>query len=615
MPRTLRSMAHPITTCEWEPFAINMEALSSLTRTSLDLEDNFIGTAETLINQYRGYSKSESEINRVKNESKRRCIDAKGIIDFAYSKINESTSICFKISDAIYQGNRLYINITSNNAELKNMAIDLVQSYYAGVVIKWGDRIISNADYELSSAIGNQIVSRDNNFFNLRIRIIPSLNMKVIKNYLEKLYNNCNREYLNVCGECKAKFMSNNNVRSIDNDLPICNQCLSRMDRVLTSDMKLAVVSNIRKAYKKIGLKDVVFNGCIIPATSAASDALPYTCKRCNIKCDYLHTDGCCSDCNNSEWRRTMHNIDNVTGPIELDSVLDNDFLYGFEVEMESNGRVSFNKKNLDIINNLCSIEHDGSLSNGIEITTPPITGKNGEDLLNGVYSDLRGLGFIPKKTCGAHVHISYPKLTEELYPRLYFTLKNIENLIFGLVPSHRKKNRYSYKLDLNDKSKNLEILDQKSFDKMYYSRDAISDPEIDRIKGYRRPSCRYYWANFHSLYYRGTFENRLLEADSTAETSILWARLNSDIIKWVCSDKFSKDKIISVCKDDNLDSLIKLLEIIGNNNMDFWVKRFKEYCGKTCNESNREHPVSMNNGRLTAADNGELVWYVNPWI
>lgn len=67
-------------------------------------------------------------------------------------------------------------------------------------------------------------------------------------------------------------------------------------------------------------------------------------------------------------------------------------------------------------INNAIGITEDGSLnSGGVEIVTPRLSGITGENLIKDISSRLQKLHFTVDNSCGMHIHIDIPEITNKV--------------------------------------------------------------------------------------------------------------------------------------------------------------------------------------------------------
>ncbi len=245
----------------------------------------------------------------------------------------------------------------------------------------------------------------------------------------------------------------------------------------------------------------------------------------------------------------------------------DNNYTYGFEIEREQTRKLTTDDADaMKTIKDFTYFTYDGSLRNGIEVVTLPFTGLKGERLFKKTFDVLDSCKLKGEETCGLHCHVSpididkLEKLkTDKYLKRLYRLCFFIESSLADIT-GDRINNRYCKSLRKLLSPKKAR---QVPFDVLFYNQLGSSTDvrtiksEMEALKENAKygkeeghPSCRYHWINFHSLFYRGTLENRLCPANVTYKQALAWARLTSTIIDIaLLSDYrwYSKAKQLSV--------------------------------------------------------------------
>lgn len=135
---------------------------------------------------------------------------------------------------------------------------------------------------------------------------------------------------------------------------------------------------------------------------------------------------------------------------------------FGVELEM-----VNENMKNLiglsKDLDTSFGVSTDGSIRGtyGIEIQTPVLSGKVGEDTLKQVLTTCKKREFFTNGSCGLHVHLGGEDYLSSLKVQNYLTWKDFVNY-FGTNHKNWASGRFSYLYFHSGKSANLELKDGK---------------------------------------------------------------------------------------------------------------------------------------------------------
>lgn len=182
-----------------------------------------------------------------------------------------------------------------------------------------------------------------------------------------------------------------------------------------------------------------------------------------------------------------------------------------------------------------CGITHDGSLTNGIEVTTPPAKGRTLARLVTKVMDTLAEHGYDKDHTCGLHTHIDLRdhKGDFKFMSHLFNALISVEDILFAMQTESRHSNSYS--IPMRNSYKFFDMYGQKSgdFDYTYYRQPKTFDGHysMEREKERKYAGNRYMAFNFHSVFFRGSLECRLHEGTVNPEDALLWIDLLQAII------------------------------------------------------------------------------------
>lgn len=209
-------------------------------------------------------------------------------------------------------------------------------------------------------------------------------------------------ECVQTCDRCDSMETVNDIFHTVDGDSIWCEACTDRR----------AYFCDSCNEYNSCGTSYVYdrgadwCEGCLESA---------YWCE----ECDQYTADGCdsCSDDTDDSGNRVIHDYQYRPDPIFHSTKPDERLFFGIEIEVEAKVSKSasalhaYQLENVD----LAYLKNDGSLNNGFEIVTHPMSHdfyKNNADELWSVVEALRSQDDIKVKswdttTCGLHIHIS----------------------------------------------------------------------------------------------------------------------------------------------------------------------------------------------------------------
>jgi len=116
---------------------------------------------------------------------------------------------------------------------------------------------------------------------------------------------------------------------------------------------------------------------------------------------------------------------------------------FGVELEAEFGANPSGDIIN-DLIPSQCGVTEDGSLNNGVEVQTPPLTGKVGEEFVKDTCREMRSVTEA-QRTCGTHIHLEAEdyKNNPVAFSYLWYFVYCIEPIILAMLPKSRHNSTY----------------------------------------------------------------------------------------------------------------------------------------------------------------------------
>lgn len=288
-------------------------------------------------------------------------------------------------------------------------------------------------------------------------------------------------------------------------------------------------------------------------------------------------------------WRNPVLNFEGDPGTHRL--AMGKRFV-GMEIEVE-------NGSNFELPDDFGIVE-DGSLSNGVEVLSPPARGSALVEKITSIMATLKGAGWEATSSCGLHVHLdARDKRRDKRYLSRLFALGfAIEDVLFSLQESERHENSYS--IPLRKHYSLLEVRGPKSADFEYiYEKTNKSDRRhlnADRLSKYG--GQRYHGFNFHSVFHRGTLECRIHEGTTDAVRILHWAEILQAVLD-KAEKRISYNELIKVMKIEDrpkkIDAVGRLLRL-NDESMDYlhnqarprlvqipWYltkeERYKAYC------------------------------------
>jgi hypothetical protein len=182
------------------------------------------------------------------------------------------------------------------------------------------------------------------------------------------------------------------------------------------------------------------------------------------------------------------------------------------------------------------SIGYDGSVNSYIydyepfEIKTAPAKGKKFAEQIKDFCDVLKNGNAEINKSCGLHVHVDARDYEGNDLLKAVRVWSKVEGKLLTLVSESRLNNDYCkpYRDDLN-------IIDLKNLPENWMHLSKIIydyGVDTDSLKEHDGGD-RYRSLNFHSFFFRRTFENRMAESTLDANKIIKWGRLNAQIFDY----------------------------------------------------------------------------------
>lgn len=173
----------------------------------------------------------------------------------------------------------------------------------------------------------------------------------------------------------------------------------------------------------------------------------------------------------------------------------------------------------------------DGSIS-GLEYHSGIVLGKSGIDRItsgcNYLMSENGGEEPIDR-SCGYHLHINCQDFSEEQMTRFARFAYHYQPFFFMLVRKRRNSCGYSYILP--DEFKDISNIADHLYRDSYVRRDNHGH------------HMRYYWANIHSYYYRGSVEIRLHHGVVKPTKVLNWIELMLKCVEYGVKEEWENNK------------------------------------------------------------------------
>jgi hypothetical protein len=187
------------------------------------------------------------------------------------------------------------------------------------------------------------------------------------------------------------------------------------------------------------------------------------------------------------------------------------------------------------VLPSACGVTEDGSLSNGIEVTTPPAKGEKLVSLVMEVMNTLNENGYVAEHSCGLHTHIDLRDYVgnRKFLSHLFNAFYAVEDILFAMQTERRHASTYSYPMRQNFDFFHFHGKHSGDFDYRYYGMEKSVEGKyrMDSEKARKYASNRYNAFNFHSVYFRGSLEVRLHEGTVDPNRALFWIDLLQSIV------------------------------------------------------------------------------------
>ena len=211
--------------------------------------------------------------------------------------------------------------------------------------------------------------------------------------------------------------------------------------------------------------------------------------------------------------------------------------------------------------------------SNGVEYVSIDLpNNKEGYKIVEQFCKGLKKAGHTIDRKAGFHAHIGvcYGKeLTLESLQKMMIGYVKMEKLFFKMMPKSRQLNPFSLPMSKDISIKDI-LLQKKALDLAgYYYEKSFKNWSHDTMNS-KYVDKRYYYANFHSLFYRGTLELRLHSGTLNPKKVINWVKIHRCFIDWLMDNNTTID-IVKAINDK------KFMTIIGKDLAEYVVERISK--------------------------------------
>lgn len=363
------------------------------------------------------------------------------------------------------------------------------------------------------------------------------------------------------CFKCKKRFDKKEELTHIEYSYGIdkkrnhhvCEKCLEKYYFKCCNCNKTYLIGDIRKKQSTSNLQ-IYCSTCYREIFTSCDDC---GCEVLRREAEVVYDDEdddeytYCQNCYNSYRERTRESS-RWNNPITFQkskTFKENESkrYIGVEIEAERKAKSTIEILKKDCFDYTCC-KHDGSLSNGDEITLNPT---NGDLLYKRIREVCKGLqegNYIASKRCGLHIHIDTRGLTKEQIRNIFLCYGIFERYFFEMVEPARRTNQYCYpvegKLDLNKIMSN-------------FIEYVTCQTEHDR----------YYWANVTRAFEgRNSLEIRLHQGTLNPEEIIKWIKIHLRLFEWALNSdvkrvinlKNSVKSFFNIINDKKLINYIK---------------------------------------------------------
>lgn len=249
-----------------------------------------------------------------------------------------------------------------------------------------------------------------------------------------------------------------------------------------------------------------------------------------------------------------------------------------------------------------CGITTDGSvqpdkdeIQSGLEIQTPKLAGKKGEECIRRTISCLHSVEAVVNDTCGLHIHLDGKGIllpTRREYPlallQLWKTHLIFEDVMLSFLPFQRRSNDFCRLMAASFKISEVDMCET-IFDveKLWYKVTTHRDIRANKTHHYH--SSRYFGVNLHSLLGQGHLEIRYHSGTTNGRKILEWANLHCILMDACATKKMTFDFFKEAQTTTNLRQKTDLLfDKIGmsESSKQYFYRRQKKFSDKKNDES-----------------------------
>lgn len=500
--------------------------------------------------------------------------------------------------------------VRRNSQGLTRRNIDPISSFSFSNTPSF-DRIISMADRGRSSSFARHAANRErpDHYTSRQNSRAERTNQEYRRNEeknKEKYVNEIIRlnkllpaseHFTNVCSFCLSGVNSNKKEYSVYNGEIVCKVCSNTVFRPC-GDCRVPCLRS-----------DLVETGKGLLVCDACTKKYTFTCDMCECigEDSYKKTskegDARCTQCA-SDYKNLTEAYDmedeseiftrsystrklaKFCSP-QLGTYVKSKRLFGVELECfyenEDTAAAVLNKQPyaLGVSGDGTIADNNGESDYGIELQTPKLQGKNGEEFLFQLSSKIIEAGFGVNKTCGMHVHLDskdYLKNVDAAKSLMAFYVV-FEDVILSLLPRSRRSNEYcrrlgnEYKLSDIINAENMEALER-----AWYK--THSKTRVEELKDTRHDS-RYSGINFHTFFAEGHMEVRYHNGTIVAPKILEWVNLHCQIMDLIIAGNFGRSEIMAAQEESQVaDKAEIMFDLLGlsQRSKDYFFERQEKF-------------------------------------
>lgn len=228
----------------------------------------------------------------------------------------------------------------------------------------------------------------------------------------------------------------------------------------------------------------------------------------------------------------------------EAGKIITSQRVFSAEIECYAEDESAANKI-ARLIPKAVGITDDGSLSDyGIELQTPKLKGKNGEQCIKDVCKVLNTQGATITKDCGLHIHLDgkglLPRTLTTVEPtalkQLWQFYVAFDDVMLSFLPKSRRTN--SFCRSMKDTAKYNHIGNaktQRDIEVLWYKTSNVS--YLNQNKSHQKHGSRYHGVNIHILLAEKHLEIRFHSGTINATKMLEWTAMHQRICDMAASN------------------------------------------------------------------------------